>query len=331
MVAAVEVYENMQSFASLRQPAWHGLGTVIQEPTDALGMLKIAHMNDWNVEVQELTFGEGYYSATPRYITVRNSPHVEGRKDVLGIVKDRYVPIDNEVAYGLADRILGGLGRWETAGSIKNGSVVFGSLALDREIVLDPSGVADVVHTYLMVASSHDGSLALSATVTPVRVVCQNTLNVALKSATNTFKIRHTAMSGDKAEDAAMALGLVDKYLAGFGEDAKSLFEQKVNDQTFYDIIAAAYPVPEADVKGALAKWTTKVDRIESIYNGPTTEGIRGTGWGVANALTENLDWYRSPRNGNAEPTLTAAAGFDPIANGERNRLFGVVRDFATV
>ncbi len=88
--------------------------------------------------------------------------------------------------------------RTATAGSIKGGRVVFGSLALQRETVLDPSGVADKVKTYLLINTSHDGSIAIQASITPVRVVCANTLNLALggKKKKNgikqSFKIRHT-------------------------------------------------------------------------------------------------------------------------------------------
>jgi hypothetical protein len=93
------------------------------------------------------------------------------------------------------DNLLDG-GRWETAGSIKNGTVVFGSLALDRQTDLDPKGRGDKVNNYLLVHTSHDGSLAIQASVTPVRVVCQNTLNAAVghkgNRAKQSFRIRHT-------------------------------------------------------------------------------------------------------------------------------------------
>jgi hypothetical protein len=95
------------------------------------------------------------------------------------------------------------------------------------------------------------------------------------------------------------------------------------------DIIKAAYPEPEVDSKGSVTKWTTKVDTLFDIYNGPTQVGITGTAWGVYNALTERLDWYRNPRNGNAESVLAAASGFDAATNAEKNRLLGVVKELA--
>jgi len=99
---------------------------------------------------------------------------------VLGVVGERYHVLQNEDLFSFGDNILDGGGRWETAGSLKGGRVVFGSLALERETVLDPNGVADVVKTYLLINTSHDGSIAIQASITPVRVVCANTLNVAL-------------------------------------------------------------------------------------------------------------------------------------------------------
>ena len=133
------------------------------------------------------------------------------------------------------DAMLDG-GRWETAGSIKNGTVVFGSLALDREINV---GDGDRVNTYLLVHTSHDGSLAIQASVTPVRVVCQNTLNMAVGSngrkAKQSFRIRHTQTVQGKVAAAREALGLAHTYLDSFDEMAKTFFEQKVADDKFLD------------------------------------------------------------------------------------------------
>lgn len=325
MVAAVEVYGEQATFASRRVPAWHALGTVFQEDVDSDEMLKIAHMDKWNVRLEEITLPAR--SKTRYFATVRDNPLEVGEKDVLGVVRERYNTFQNEELFAFADSLLVG-GRWETAGSIKDGKVVFGSLALDHEMVIDPTGVADKIESYLLVHSSHDGSLSIQASITPTRVVCQNTLNIAISNAVQSFKVRHTEKAGVRVADAAAVLGLTDKYLTGFEVEAKALYAQAVTDDQFYAIVKAAYEMPDdANVKGAMTKWQNKADALFSIYNGETgTANARGTAWGAYNALTERLDWGRKPRGGNAESVYAAASGFDAATNAEKNRLLTVVK-----
>jgi phage/plasmid-like protein (TIGR03299 family) len=329
MVAAVEVYQDQAAFASLREPAWHGLGTVFSEPVTTAEMLRLAKMNDWDVRLEDVIMP----ARTHRnyYATVRTNPF-DGGNDVLGVVKERYVPFQNEQLFDFGDGLLSD-GRWETAGSIKNGTVVFGSLALDRETVIDPTGVADVVKSYLMVSSSHDGSLAIQATITPVRVVCQNTLTMALNGAKQTSKIRHTERYEDKIVAAREALGLAHKYLDKFEVEAAALFATAVDDNKFYEIINAAYPMPDADVKGSMTKWQNKADALFGIWNNETgtDNGVRGTAWGALNTLTERLDWGRNPRGGDAENVLSAASGFDAATTVEKGRLLKIVKELTLV
>lgn len=327
MAHMLEQYGEMASFASLREPAWHGLGTVLTSEVSTAEMLQVAHLAGWNVRLEDVTLpGRSHRNY---FATVRTNPF-DGENDVLGIVGERYNVLQNEQLFDFGDAILDGA-RWETAGSIKNGTVVFGSLALDRESVIDANGVGDKVNTYLLVHTSHDGSLAIQASITPVRVVCQNTLNMAVgprgKGAKQSFRIRHTATVQGKVQAAREALGLAHKYMDEFDKQAQALFEVGIIDQQFEDIIAAAYPMPEADVKGSMTKWSNKVDTIFDIYNGPTCVGIRNTAWGAYNALTERLDWYRNPRGGNAESVLASASGFDAATNAEKNRLLAIVKE----
>ena len=323
----LEQYGDMASFASLRQPAWHGLGTVIDEPVTTSEMLSLAHLAGWNVRVEELDLPGR--SHREYFATVRTNPF-DGDNDVLGVVGERYKVLQNEELFQFGDNLLDG-GQWETAGSIKNGTVVFGSLALDRETNLDPTGRGDKINNYLLVHTSHDGSLAIQASVTPVRVVCQNTLNMAVgrngKGAKQSFRIRHTQTLQGKVAAAREALGMANTYLDEFDKIANEMISKEISDKTFFDIITAVYAKPEEDVKGALTKWETKIDTLNDIYFGETCENIKGTAWGAYNALTERLDWYRNPRNGNAESVLAAASGFDAATNSEKNRLLSVVKE----
>ena len=185
----IETYGKQAAFASLREPAWHMLGTVFQQEVSTSEMLRLAHLADWDVRLEPIAFPEDYRVAASAFATLRTNPF-DGGTDVLGIVGERYTVFQNEDMFSFGDNLLDG-GRWETAGSIKQGRVVFASLALNHEVVLDPSGVSDKIDSYLLLSTSHDGSTALQAAVTPVRVVCQNTLTMGLRQAKQTFKIRH--------------------------------------------------------------------------------------------------------------------------------------------
>lgn len=327
MPAAVEVYQDQASFASRRFPAWHALGTVFQEDVSTAEMLRLAHLDNWNVRLEDIILPGR--SSVNYFATVRDNPY-DGGQDVLGVVKERYRPYQNESLFDFGDAILDG-GRWETAGSIKEGRVVFGSLALDHDVVIDPSGVSDKINSYLLVSTSHDGSLSIQASVTPVRVVCANTLAVALAGAKQAYKFRHTATAEGRIQAAREALGVAHKFMDALEVEAKALYETAITDQKFFDIVTAAYPKPEQDVKGSETKWQNKVDSLFSIYASDTVSGagIGGTAWGAYNTLTERLDWFRNPRGGKADGAYIAASGFDAATTAEKSRLLSVVKEVA--
>ena len=320
------------AFASLREPAWHGLGTVFNEEVTTAQMLELAHLDNWNVRLEPV-YVQGVPAerfAVPSFAVVRTNPF-DGEADVLSVVGQRYKVLQNEELFDFG-ATLGSGARWETAGSIKKGRVVFGSLALERETVLDPNGVADKVNTYMLLHTSHDGSVSVQASITPVRVVCANTLNFALRSVKQSFKIRHTQTLDGKMAAAREALGLAERYMDDFDKAAQALFAVPVTDSQVEDIFATAYPKPDKDAsKAAVTRWENKRVAVGKILFSDTTYAVKDTAWGVLNALTENLDWNRGVRNDNPESKLTAASGLDSIANAERNRLFSIVKEKAGI
>jgi phage/plasmid-like protein (TIGR03299 family) len=333
MAHELETQNGVASFASFREPAWHGLGTVFTEEKNTNEMLVAANLNNWNVRLEDMPIPSHLTSDKQYQYVVRTNPTDNTQTDVLGVVGERYHVLQNEDLFSFGDNILDGGGRWETAGSLKGGRQVFGSLALERETVLDPNGVADVVKTYLLINTSHDGSIAIQASITPVRVVCANTLNVALNrtrkkdGVKQSFKIRHTQTANGKVQIARQTLGLANAYMNEFDKMAHAMIAKEITAQDFYNIILAAYPKPEKDARGSLKKWETKVDLINDIYTGEFNGMIAGNAWGAFNALTERIDWYRSSRGGSNENILSAASGFDPATNAEKNRLLNVVRN----
>jgi phage/plasmid-like protein (TIGR03299 family) len=338
MPAAVETLGSLAAFASRKDPAWHGLGTVFAEDevVTTETMLSKAYMNDWNVRLvalDDVTDFDSY--AQEAHLVVRDNPFTKGEQDVLAVVGSRYNPIQNEDVFSFGSNLIDGGGRWETAGSIKGGRVIFGSLSFDEtQIVLDPAGRADVVNTYLLVASSHDGSAPVQVLVTPTRVVCQNTLNIAVKGARNVYKIRHTLNAQSNVAEARTALGVSFKYFETFQAEAEKMIQTDLTRDQFFKIVETLYPKPEDDKKGADKKWQNKVDLCEAIYLGSagtvdTMSTITGTAWGAFNALTERVDYYRTIRGGNQEAAIASAAGFDDNSTRERQKIWDTVRAVA--
>jgi phage/plasmid-like protein (TIGR03299 family) len=179
------------------------------------------------------------------------------------------------------------------------------------------------------VNTSHDGSLAVRASVTPVRVVCANTLDMALRGVKQSFKMRHTSTLEGRIMVAREALGLANTYMDAFDKMAQELIEKEITKDTFNKIVEMAYPMPKKDAKGAMTKWETKIELLDEIFASDTNSMINNTAWGAFNTLTERLDWYRSARNGNNEGILASASGFDPVITAEKNKLLSIVKEVA--
>lgn len=333
MVHALEIGNNGEvAFALRNEPAWHKLGTNFgaDEEISTAKMLQLAHLDNWNVRLEALTLPEDYRATTTSQMVVRTNPF-DGGSDVLSVVGDRYKVLQNEELFAFGDGILDGGAKWESAGSIKNGKQVFGSLVVPREFTLDPDGASDTTKTYLLVHTSHDGSSSISASITPVRVVCQNTLNMALQGSKQSFKIRHTATVNGKIDEARHALDLTFAHMDSFETMAKQLFETAITNKQFDDLVKSIYPAPEnGSAKVADTRWSEKNDILQHLYhNGETNANITGTAWGALNALTERIDYYRAGRKG-TEAIVAAASGFDPVVNAEKARILTAVRSLVT-
>ena len=336
MAHALEEMNGKVAFALRGEPAWHGLANVLfdkDEHINTTSMLDSAKLSNWNIQLEEIQNPTNYRSHKSSYYVTRTNPFDNGT-DILGVVGEKYKVVQNESLFEFGDNLLDGGASWESAGSIKNGTVVFGSLVIPKEFTLDADGANDKTKTYLLVHTSHDGSVSVQASITPVRVVCQNTLNLALGSVKQSFKLRHTATVEGKIQVAREALGLTFRYMDDFEKEAKALFETAVTDLEFNKIITAIYPKPDELNKQGLTVWSSKIDLINDLYfDSPTNANIKGTAWGVFNTLTERLDYFRGERktkNG-AQNKLANASGFDPVTNAEKNKLFRQVKELAGV
>ena len=321
------------AFALRGAPAWHNLANVLFDEdahVTTADMLSSAKLNNWDVRLEPLPVPEGYRSKANNQLVVRTNPFDQGT-DVLSVVGDRYKVFQNEELFSFGDGVLDGGAQWESAGSIKEGKVVFGSLVVPKEFVLDPNGANDVTKTYLLVTTSHDGSAAIQAMVTPVRVVCQNTLNMALRGSKQSFKVRHTSTVQGRVEEARRVLGLTFNHMDAFEIEARALFETAIDDKKFNEIITALYPKPDdGSAKVTVTKWENKINILNDLYHtSPTNTNIKGTAWGAFQALTERLDYYRFARKGTNEGVWAAASGFDAQVTAEKSRILSAVKALA--
>ena len=163
---------NVESMFSVREKPWHGLGTIIQEACTSKEALHLAGL-DWEVKQEPVVY-KG--TKTGHQFNIRSSDDT-----VLGVVGGRYKPVQNADAFAFTDELIGGDVRYETAGSLANGKRVWMLAKMPDTKILD-----DVVEPYLCLTNGHDGFSSMKVCMTPVRVVCQNTLNMALKGAKRT-------------------------------------------------------------------------------------------------------------------------------------------------
>jgi len=309
-------------------PAWHSFANKVfnqDEVITTAEMLNGAKLSNWNIALEPVAdlLGANYSQVGENFLVTRDNPDTAGQKDVLSIVGSRYKAVQNEELFSFADNLHDGNSDvfWESAGSLKNGRVVFGTMSIPRTMILDPEGANDETKLYLIVYTSHDGSVAVQSAITPVRVMCQNTLNLAMRKAKQSFKIRHTQTVDGKIAQARETLGLTLGYMDEFEKQAQELFALEVTNAKFSEIINKMYPKPEGDKKGSVKKWENKVVLLDELYhNSPTNANIKGTAWGVVNALTERLDYYRTARKG-GDSLMAGASGFDPVVTAEKNKI----------
>ena len=172
---------NVETMFSVRETPWHGLGRIIMDAPASREALELAGL-DWQVESRNIYSGTG--AMIPGYrANVRSTDDA-----VLGVVSDRYRIVQNEEAFQFTDDLLGEGVTYETAGSLQGGKKVWMLAKLPEKYII----AGDEVTPYLVFFNSHDGSSGVKVAMTPVRVVCQNTLNLALGTAKRIWTARHT-------------------------------------------------------------------------------------------------------------------------------------------
>lgn len=225
---------NVETMFYTRQKPWHGLGTMVMEAPDSGAALTLAGL-DWSVIQRELTTADGI----PVKGFKANLRETDNR--VLGVVTDRYKVVQNEEAFAFTDELLGEGVRYETAGSLQGGRKTWILAKLPQRYIIS----GDEITPYLVFMNSHDGTGAIKAAMTPIRVVCQNTLNLALSAAKRSWSTNHVGDIRGKLEDARYTLFYADLYMAELGKAIDSLNRIKLSDRQVYEYIDALFPLIE--------------------------------------------------------------------------------------
>lgn len=254
--------------------------------------------------------------------------------DALGVVGRKYRPI--QYAEGL-----GGFGKAilatdeaavDTAGTLFGGKTGFLWFEVNHlPIKIKGERPEGEIKTYLGITSSHDGSSALTAMITPVRVVCQNTLNFAIRGAHSTFKVRHSGSVDGKVEEARKALTITRDYMADFEAIAQRLAGVKVPDNSVKGLMEAIWPVKAELSEG----WTDRHPAVlatEDYFTSANLDPIRGTAWAVLNAAVEYVD-HEAPYRGRLNDLTDVRAAAVLWGRGARakDRALAVVKDFAGI
>ena len=226
MAAAVE------SMFYVRETPWHGLGIRVEEALDSKEALKTAGL-DWRVNQKPIMTAS--YEPIPGYrANVRDTDN-----RILGVVTDRYKIVQNHEAFAFVDALLGEGVRFETAGSLYEGRKVWMLAKLPERYTLN----GDEIEPYLVFSNSHDGNSSIRVAMTPVRVVCQNTLNLALNSAKRMWATVHVGNMQDKLEAARNTLLLADKYMEKLGEEFSRLSQIRITDTNVMEYIEMLLPM----------------------------------------------------------------------------------------
>jgi phage/plasmid-like protein (TIGR03299 family) len=315
----IEIYaDGSAGYVGARVDAWHRLGTTLPAEFTVTEGFAAAKLADWNVRKNPLTTtllddtGVRTVPVPGRWVTIRSNP-VTGRDELIGatggIVGDRYTPFQNEQLADLLTALVDVSGAViDTMGSLHRGRDVFIAMRLPEHIVV---GGIDPVEQYLIVTNNHDGTSAITALISPVRVVCRNTLRAALGAARSSVKIRHTATAGQRIQQARDTLGIAWRYTAAFQQAADAMIDQTLTDREFARICAQLWPAPDpGDPPRSHTLHARRTATLRFLFDeADTTKAIRGTAWAGYQAVTEYLDHYAPVAGrGSRAKTLNRAA-----------------------
>ncbi len=225
---------NVETMFYVREAPWHGLGVRVESALNSEDALVMSGLN-WNVIQRPIMTTN--YTPIPGYKA--NIRDTDNR--VLGVVTDRYRVVQNAEAFAFTDALLGEGVRYETAGSLQDGKKIWILAKLPDKYIIE----GEQIDPYLVFSSSHDGSGSIKVAMTPVRVVCQNTLNLALGTAKRVWATVHVGDLAAKMDEAHNTLLLAEKYMGRLGMEFSRLSKIKLSDQKVMEYIDLLLPMDE--------------------------------------------------------------------------------------
>ena len=268
---------NVETMFYTREKPWHGLGTMVAEAPNSKDALRLAGLN-WKV-LQEPVYTENEELIQGYKANVRDTD-----RKVLGVVTDRYKVIQNEEAFAFTDTLLGKGVRYETAGSLQEGRRVWMLARLPREFIIG----GERISPYMVFSNTHDGSGAVKTALTPIRVVCNNTLNLALRTAKRSWSMIHTGDISGKIEEAKNTLFLANEYMTALGQEFENLRKIKLSEKQVLDYIKILLPMEENYSllqKRGVEK--LRADMKMRYFDAPDLKDVGNNGYRFVNAVSD--------------------------------------------
>lgn len=293
---------NVETMFYVREKPWHGLGTEVQEAPASIDALIYAGL-DWRVEQRDVYTGDG--ALIPGYkANIRNTDNA-----VLGIVSDRYKVVQNEDAFQFTDDLLGEGVTYETAGALQDGKKVWMLAKMPHRYII----AGDEIAPYLVVMNSHDGSSGIKVAMTPIRVVCQNTLNLALNSAKRIWTTKHTENVMSRVHEARETLMLAETYMGELGRSIDDLSKIKLTDKKVMEFMQEFFPITE-DMPEVQRKNNLRLlnDMKRRYFDAPDLSHVSRNGYRFVNAVSDfatHAEPIRRTRNYNENLFLRTVEG----------------------
>lgn len=323
MAHEIETYGDQAAAVFARVPAWHALGTVLDDAFTAEQAMTQGHLGGWNVRKSPMFEAETGQSVPNMYAVLRDNPFEKDRVDVLGTVGERYTVVQNEEQAELLNTLVDESGAiFDSAGSLRGGRQTFITMKLPGHMKI---GGVDQVDMNVAAVSSHDGSMSLTLMVTPVRIVCANTLNAAFENHSNIIRVRHTSgIRKNLVSDARQALDLTFSYLDDFNIAAEKMINETLTLSEFEQIIMREFGAGiDTAPPHVAARLENKISTMTELFaDSFTHEGVRETRWAGFNALVEYADHFAETRGDDPLERRAYASVMDPTFKNRALALF---------
>lgn len=289
----------VQTMAYVGQEPWHGLGNPLS-PNQPLEIWKQQAGMNWTIEAADVRYvagseGLGSIHAFPEQKVLYRSD----TKTPLSVVSKRFQVVQpSEILEFYRDLTDAGGFELETAGVLKEGRKLWALAKTGQSACLKGR---DRVNGYLLLATACDGTLATTAQFTSIRVVCNNTLTIALGDSAGAVKVAHRSQFDPQA--VKRQLGIAVSSWDGFMARMKALADCKIKDDAVEAFLkrVLTYPVnPQAD--GSVTAINDRaLKTVQDLYvgrgKGSEMASASGTAWGLLNACTEYVDHHRRARS----------------------------------